>query len=166
MELNRERKVPKTLEGCLEVDPLSESLWNWAENLERFGKILLVILLVCGLIVVIYAGIAAEDAHESVWGAVLSTGFTWIFYAFIEYCAYHALSLLMSALATIVQNTTIAANIAAYNTSIQQGIISVQVQVDSRAAMKDLGELAKQKAKGIISEEEFEKRREELLKQI
>ena len=166
MESNKERKVPDTLEKCLEVDPLSQNLWDWAENLEKFGAIILLLIIIAGIVFTGLAVVEAEDLGESSLWAGCLTLLTWAFYAFIEYCVYHALSLLMSALATIVQNTTIAANIAAYNTSIQQGKTSVQVQVDSRAAMKDLGELAKQKAKGIISEEEFEKRREELLKQI
>lgn len=131
MELDKERKIPKTLGECLEIDPLSKNLWGWAENLESFGKILLAIILVCGFVLVIYAGIAANEEYESVWGAVLSTGFTWILYAFIEYCVYHALSLLMSALATIVQNTTITANIAAYHAnSVKDTHDSVQTPTE------------------------------------
>ena len=38
-------------------------------------------------------------------------------YAFLEYCAYHILALLIGALASIVQNTKISANVALYNTT-------------------------------------------------
>ena len=159
--MNKKYKVPKTIEECVEVDSLSKHLWNWAHRLERYGKIVLGIIIACGFILAIYAGIVANETGEFVWGAILMTAGTWTAYAVVEYCAYYALFLLISALASVVQNTTITANIAVYSASYQRGRTA-----DSQSVMKELGELAKRKAQGEILEDEFRKKREELLKQI
>lgn len=126
MESNKERKVPDTLEKCLEVDPLSQNLWDWAENLEKFGAIILLLIIIAGIVFTGLAVVEADYYGESSLWVGCSTIFTWVFYAIIEYCVYHALSLLMSALATIVQNTTISANVAAYKAGIDQGKVSSQ----------------------------------------
>jgi len=47
------------------------------------------------------------------------SAFPWALYAFLEYCLYHAIALLISALACITQNTIITADIALF-TALQQ----------------------------------------------
>ena len=126
MELDKERKIPKTLGECLEIDPLSKNLWDWAENLEKFGAIILLLIIIAGIVFTGLAVVEADYNGESLLWRGCSTLFTWVFYAIIEYCVYHALSLLMSALATIVQNTTISANVAAYKAGIERGAVNRQ----------------------------------------
>lgn len=55
-------------------------------------------------------------------------------YAFIEYCTYHVLALLISSLASIVQHTKITANIALYNCAKTEGIADETENISNNTA--------------------------------
>lgn len=121
---NSEKKIPKSLKDCYATDNVSSNLWNWSNWLEVWGGRVLIILIIIGIISTI--GDAREISiidEDLVFMTVISSITTWVLYAFIEYCAYNALSLLIAALATIVQNTKITANIALYNTAKEEGLL-------------------------------------------
>lgn len=127
---NTTKSVPKTFDECIRIDAVSENLWTWSERLERWGKILFIILIIVGIIATIAAGVEANDFLEevgyidrielaevgvevpSVFDVVITSLLQWGLYAFLEYCAYHVLALLIGALASITQNTIITANVA------------------------------------------------------
>jgi hypothetical protein len=103
-------------------------LHAWAERLENWGQILFIILFILGIASTIMNTINVADVDEDMALVTCVTTFaTWGIYVFIEYCAYHVLALLISALASITQNTIITANVALYeaakNTS---GFVPVQ----------------------------------------
>lgn len=111
---NKATKIPDTLWECTAVDPVVEELRGWAERIREWGKKLFVILLVVGVVMAIVECIGALDTdyEDMMFSIFISTLFTWILYAAIEFCACYVISLLISALATITQNTAVTAKVA------------------------------------------------------
>ncbi len=110
-----EKKVPKTLSECTQSDATVDNLHAWAERLENWGAIFFVVLIIVGIIATVVETIQVADVNEDMaFSAFLTSAITWGVYAFIEYCVYHALALLISALASITQNTMVSANVALY----------------------------------------------------
>ena len=110
-----EKRIPKTLNECLKPDSTVTNLHFWAERLENWGQILLIIIIIAGVILTIVEAVSVADVNEDmVFSSIVTSLMTWGLYAFIEYCAYHVLALLISALATITQNTIISANVALF----------------------------------------------------
>ena len=116
------RTVPASVSGCLKQDKLSQALWQWAQNLENYGRIILLVLVICGCITTISTGMSTYDGLRyddnrgmATFLAAAVTALQWAFYAFLEYCVYHALSLLMGALASIVQSNKITSDLALYH---------------------------------------------------
>lgn len=122
------KKIPQNISDCVKPSSVSTNLWIWCERIERLGKILFWGLIIFGVVFAIISSVTTEEVMRG--GAYYSwteTDTTFNFglfitsllqfsvYAFIEYCSYHVLALLVGALASIVQNTDISANIALLN---------------------------------------------------
>lgn len=135
---NREKHIPKTFKDCYKTDSISNDLWHWCENLERWGKILFILIIVGGLIlaitdsitekeVVIREATSWRDAETEIKKSFDTNAFIYValettFYAIIEYIMYHIIALLIGALATIVQSTRITANVALYKFATENDI--------------------------------------------
>lgn len=112
------KDIPTSLKECYETDDVSRKLSQWADWLKIWGKRVLIILLIFGIFSTIEDAIAMADIDEDlVVLTIVSSLLSWGLYAFIEYCIYNAVALLVLALATIVQNTKISAYTALYNAS-------------------------------------------------
>lgn len=110
------KRIPKTLEECVQSDATVTNLHIWAERLESWGAVLCAVLIIIGVISTIIATVNMADVNEDlIFSTCLTSIITWGLYAFIEYCVYHVLALLISALASITQNTIISANVALLN---------------------------------------------------
>ena len=104
-------EIPKSVNDCVKADPISVTLWTWSENVAKWGRILLVLLLIPGVIEILgiladpvalaMQGLASENKFFMVLSVVINTAIT----AFITYLSYNVLSLLIASLASIVQNT-------------------------------------------------------------
>ncbi len=127
---NNETQIPKNLSECTKTNATVSNLHRWSERLEKWGKILFWIIVVLGIFVTIAEMIETQKLRQayrdmmeqyielpSEWEVFFNKLLTWAFYAFFEYCAYHVLALLISALASITQNTIISANVALYKAS-------------------------------------------------
>lgn len=165
------RTVPASVSECLKQDKLSQALWQWAQNLENYGRIILIVLVICGCIITIwtgmstYSGLRYDDSRGmATFLAVAVTALQWAFFAFLEYCVYHALSLLMGALASIVQSNKITSDLALYHASLENG--NGSEVTGGHFTVEALGELAKKKAQGMISEAEYEAKRAEIMKNL
>ena len=114
-----EKPIPKNLSECIKPDATTTNLHLWAERLENWGKVLFIILIIVGIISTIADTIEVADSisEDAAVGTCISTAINWGLYAFIEYCVYHVLALLISALASITQNTVVSANVALYEAS-------------------------------------------------
>ena len=112
------KDVPTSLEECYEIDDVSRKLSQWADWLKVWGKRVLIILLIFGIFSTIEDAVAMADIEEELVAfTIISSLASWGLYAFIEYCTYNAVALLVLALATIVQNTKTTAYTALYNAS-------------------------------------------------
>ena len=130
---NTTKTVPKTLNECIQIDAVSENLWIWSERLERWGRILFYVLIIVGIIATCVTASETQELLDEVYNdvspfelaqagieipsvsdVVIDSLWKWGLYAFLEYCAYHVLALLIGALASITQNTIISANIAVF----------------------------------------------------
>ena len=133
---NTDKNVPKTLKDCYKTDSITENLWSWCIRLENWGKILFWILIVGGLILAITSSIVEKEVvikEATMWssaetelrktfdfGIFFSLAIDTALYAFLEYCAYHIIALLVGSLARIVQNTKVAADVAIYNAAKEE----------------------------------------------
>ena len=124
---NTEKKIPKNIDDCIKLDNTSKDLWFWCEQMERWGKILFWIIIISGIILSLISAIQINEVTKGIYYTYTDTKTSFSFvlfitslldtalYAFIEYCTYHAIALLIGALARIVQNSKITVNIALYN---------------------------------------------------
>lgn len=121
-----------TVDECVQNDKLSNNLWIWAHRLEILGMVLFVLLLVYG----VYAAVQAATVEEIKGGAYytwVETKFDfavfvvemidWALYAFVEYCLYHVVALLIGALAGIYQNAKAAARLQEYHIRKAEGTL-------------------------------------------
>ena len=116
---NLEKKVPKNFKECCKTDNTSLNLWTWCERLETWGQFLFWFIIAGGVISIIASMINEQMTTDLFIITVVETGI----WAFVEYCAYHVIALLIASLATIVQNTRISANIALYHEAKAEGFI-------------------------------------------
>ena len=115
---NSEKQIPKNLSECTKSNATVDTLHAWAERLENWGQIFFVVLIIIGLISTIIDTVQIADVNEElVFSTLVTSIITWALYAFIEFCTYHVLALLVSALGFITQNTIISANVALYEAS-------------------------------------------------
>ena len=124
-ESKKHEKI-NSINDCLKPDALTENLWIWAERLEKLGKILFWIIIISGIVVALSTSITTAEVVKGIYYTYTTTETTFEFgifftaivqtgvYAFIEYCAYHVLALLIGALANITQNTKATANMTEY----------------------------------------------------
>lgn len=140
-----------TVDECVQNDKLSNNLWTWAHRLETLGMALFVFLLVYG----IYAAVqgATVEVVKGTYYQRVETEFdfmaflvgliNWALYAFIEYCLYHVVALLIGALAGIYQNTKAAARLQEYHIRKGEGTLEAGKRSSPEAGEKassDVGE--------------------------
>ncbi len=140
---NREKKIPKDLASCYETDNLTHNLWVWYARIEAWGRMLFWILLIIGIFDTIRIATELSELHEligdatieemrfhalqtgtkipTIWESIVDRLLAWLGYAALEYLAYHAVALLIGALASIEQHTKISANIALYTRAQSEG---------------------------------------------
>lgn len=135
---NREKQIPKTFEDCYKTDSVSKELWHWCEQIEKWGLILFIIVIVVGLIFSIDTSIVEKEVivkEATSWRDAeteIKTVFEFenflisLLYvaisALLEYVIYHVIALLIGALATIVQSTRITANVSLYKYATENNI--------------------------------------------
>lgn len=106
---------PKTIEDCTVPDKLTQSLWSWAKNLEKYGAMILALILIGGIITAFSNAKSVADytgEQEFSTALFLASFFNTIIYAVLEYLVYHVLALLVASLAWIVQSTRTTARLA------------------------------------------------------
>ncbi len=125
-DLNRE--IPYSLDKCLKPDKVSEALYNLSDSVKKWGYVLLVILILTGVVLSVMASFITFTDLEGPWydqyevtkevfdvGIFCTNILSWIIYAIIEYGACKVISLLLTALASIVRSNRITSNVVLYN---------------------------------------------------
>ena len=115
-------QVPQTFDDCIKnakSDWLAQELWHWAERLKKIGLVLFWILIACGIIVSIVSSLVLAESYRDEISfnltVFLTTIITYALYAFLEFCFYHILSLLLHAASNIVMNVSLTADLAMLN---------------------------------------------------
>ena len=110
-----EKRIPKTLNECIKTNSTVSDLYLWAERVENWGNILLALLIIEGIIFTIVEVVSLIDVNESmIIPTIITSIITWGLYVFLAYCAYHIISLILHALASITHHTMISANVALF----------------------------------------------------
>ena len=124
-----EKSIPKTLKECCQTGSLAADLMAWYGRIQSLGSILMIVLIIAGLIVSIAGSYSTQvvthgyyytytDTETTFsWTVFFTSIATWTLYILMEYVAYNVLSLLLASLSAIVENTSIAANVALYTAS-------------------------------------------------
>ncbi len=99
---------------CISSNNTINNLWNWARKLEMFGIVGIFVLLAIGIITSISSAKTVEQVYshtkETFSASIfIVTLLQWIIYAFIEYCSFHAVALIISAIGNITYNTMVTA---------------------------------------------------------
>lgn len=140
-----EKQVPRDLRSCYKTDAITRNLWVWCERLEKWGGVVFWLLLIYGIFDTIQTAMNVAEQHDFLAGlnreAVLTIQaqvgdlpsvpetviiciLKWLLYAFLEYCGYHVLALLIGSLASIVQHNKIAADVALYTCATTEGYVA------------------------------------------
>lgn len=145
-----EKQVPRDLRSCYETDAITRNLWVWCERLEKWGSVIFWLILLYGIFDTIQTAIDVADQHSyledlnnielrffiqaqagklpSVPETVIICIFKWLLYAFLEYCGYHVVALLVGSLASIVQHNKIAADVALYTCASAEGCLPSEAE--------------------------------------
>ena len=181
------RKTPDSISTCMKPDSLSQELWKWAKKIDDWGHLVYRLILICGAIVTIGIAFNFEFALSivnpvlailnSAFGlygedeqtiltitAVIASIFVWGLSAFLEYCVYHVIALLTAALASIVQSNKITSDLALYHANVSAG--GIAKGPNGSYTVDDLGELARKKAQGLISDAEYAAKQSEILRHL
>lgn len=112
------KTIPTSLDQCTTVGKVPGALKNWAENLTTYGNVICCIIAAFAVIntaTAIFTALNTDDVD--VVAAIVSAligGMTTIIYALIALWSAYAIALILEALANIVYNTSVSANIALY----------------------------------------------------
>lgn len=110
-----EKRIPKTLRECAAADTTVSDLYLWSDRVEKWGGIVFAILIIAGFLVTIVETTAMIDVNEEmVIPTLLTSVVSWGLTAFLTYCAYQLIALLLRAMAKITHHTMISANVALY----------------------------------------------------
>ncbi len=131
------RETPKTLEECMEVNSTAKNVKEWAGNVDDWGSILLFFVIVVGIIsIVISAGEMYDYDEDLVVGTIISGILSWGLYAIIEYYTYKFISMLLYALASIIQSVHITSNVALFKSSILEHGLETFLEPDDNVEGK------------------------------
>lgn len=109
--------IPRDLNDCCSADSTSRELWRIAEKVESWGVFLLIGIIILGLIISVGTATTANEMFDgSAFSAFMYSAIIWIIIAIIEFIGYHLIALFIRAVASIVQNTRVSANVALYTT--------------------------------------------------
>ena len=103
--------IPQNLKQCKQRDSVSSGLLEWANSVISIGQAIMAIVLIFG----IFSIIEALPLLEEIFVAFLTPVITCILSAVGVYFVYQVTALLLKALATIVYNSHVSANVALYS---------------------------------------------------
>ena len=116
--MKKHRNIPHSLEECTQTGETAAKLYQFASQLEKWGNRLLIILMIAGILFTIVNIIGLIDVNEAlIIPTLISSVLSWSIYTAIAFFAYHLFAILIRALASITENTTITANVALWEAS-------------------------------------------------
>lgn len=141
--------IPQNLDQCKQRDNVSSSLLEWANKVISIGQAIMAIVLIFGIFSIIEALPLLEEIFEGeleYFVAFLTPVITCILSAVGVYFVYQVTALLLRALASIVYNSHVSANVALY--SANGGVSAAPV---AQPAAQPTAQLAAQPAPQQVS---------------
>ena len=112
---NLNNAIPRSLEECVEPGYTAINLHRWAERLDLLGRIFFWILISAGSVhTIAITAVNAELNEEMALSTFVFTVITWGIIVVVEYAIYKIAALSINAMAVIVHNTMISANVALF----------------------------------------------------
>lgn len=93
---------PTTLEDCIRKDTVISNLWEWARRIEIYGKLLMILTILIGVLLSFTTSSSYTGDFSMI--SCITNLVTYGIGAFVEYCTYHVIALLIGSLARIVQS--------------------------------------------------------------
>ena len=115
---NAKDPIPQNLDQCKQRDSVSSGLLEWANSVISIGQAIMAIVLIFGIFSIIEALPLLEEIFEGdleYFVAFLTPVITCILSAVGVYFVYQVTALLLRALASIVYNSHVSANVALYS---------------------------------------------------
>lgn len=141
--------IPQNLKQCKQRDSVSSGLLEWANSVISIGQAIMAIVLIFGIFSIIEALPLLEEIFEGeleYFVAFLTPVITCILSAVGVYFVYQVTALLLRALASIVYNSHVSANVALY--SANGGVSAAPV---AQPAAQPTAQLAAQPAPQQVS---------------
>ena len=116
--------IPTSLSQCTQENPTATDIRRWAAWIESIGQVLVSIIAIAGgLLTLVLFIVSIQESFFSALLMLVILAITFTVICFVTYLGYHLPALIIGALASIVQSTTVSANVAllsasqAYDTS-------------------------------------------------
>lgn len=116
-EFDSDREVPESLDECRKTDKTVKSLYTFANNVERYGVIMVILIIIVGIFQSITGAIVLNEFEETAFNTIyfLSNLFVCIVCAYITYFAYKTIAAFISGFASIVYSNKITSNVSLYS---------------------------------------------------
>ena len=125
----KKRSKPKTLSECVAPDPVVQELYGWANGAKKIGLVACVVFVIYGIIN------GMTMAKDDGFLGFVSGFIPEVIYGFLVYATTLCISKLLIALANIVYNTRITANVALLN--CEQEISEEEAKGVKNSIMRD-----------------------------
>lgn len=125
------KTIPQTVDECTKSGYVVDRLVNWAESLKKRGKIFAIILAVVGVLSSLMVAIEVGSYDLTVGAAAFTESIImWLIGIVLLVFTYNSVALLLEALASIVYNTSVSANVALYSAASKK---TTTEAIDSKA---------------------------------
>lgn len=115
---SKQQKAPEYLSDCTKIDSTSSELFDWSERVDRWARSVLWFNILGGLL----SGLITLCIDENLWWIALTIVFACVIGGIVSYLLLHIISVLISALASIVNNTGVSARVALLEASVNPEI--------------------------------------------
>lgn len=114
------KEIPESLKACTRVDTVSEQILRWTDSVDIIGKIIIVLNVIAGLAISIVLGVFVWDFSEEYiswfWPVITGLVITSV-NVLIIHIVFQFITMLFSALASLVLNTRVTADVELFSAS-------------------------------------------------
>lgn len=117
----KEKNIPASLEECTKSGIIPKRWWQMGSVVEKIGSVIMLLMELASLAGLIFVGakLVENEMLNTLTGLAFVIGglFACAFVAFIFFCIYKIMALVLYTKSTIVYNTDVMANIAIKNSA-------------------------------------------------
>lgn len=117
----KEKNIPASLDDCTKAGFIPKRWWQMGSAVEIIGSVIMLLMELASIVAIVFVGV--ELVNEGMLNAL--TGFLFVFgalfacafAAFIFFCIYKFMALILYTKSTVVYNSDVLANIAIKNSA-------------------------------------------------